>query len=381
MYLISKNECSGCHACFNICPKNCISMETDKDGFLQPKINNAECIECSLCRKVCPIINQHEKNPIGTAYACINKDKIIREESSSGGIFTLIAEWILKKDGVVFGAAFDRFFNVRHIAVTDIRDLSLLRGSKYVQSTIGTTYSEAKLLLEQGKYVLFTGTPCQIAGLNSYLRKDYDNLMTLDIICHGVPSPKVWKNYIEYLKKKFSSNVRKCFFRNKETGWKQFSVSMEFENDARYNQIFQKDLYMQSFLRNLCLRESCYNCHSKGLERESDITLGDYWGIENIHKEMFDDKGVSLVIVNSNKGQKIFDEISDKMTITKTNLKEAVQYNSAANRSVAYNKSRKKFLRNLGKIDFEKNVIICSKAKFSRRVINKIKRIVNLIKI
>lgn len=376
MQLVSKKECSGCHACFNICPKNCISMETDQYGFLQPIIINDECIECSLCRSVCPIINQHKKNPKGRAYACINNNDRIREESSSGGIFTLIAEWVLGKNGVVFGSAFDEDFNVKHIAVTDINELSLLRGSKYVQSTIGATYTDAKKFLDQGRYVLFTGTPCQIAGLNSYLKKEYDNLITLDIICHGVPSPKVWKNYIAYLEKKFSTNIKKCFFRNKETGWKQFSVLMEFENDKRYQQTFPKDLYMQSFLKNLCLRESCYNCHSKGLERESDITLGDYWGIENVHAEMFDNKGISLVIVNSNKGQNIFNDISDKMTISRTDLNEAVQYNSAAYASVKYNKNRKKFLRNCEKIDFEKNVTICSKTKISKRVINKIKRMV-----
>ena len=215
----NKTECMGCHACFNKCPKQAIEMVEDEKGFKYPKVNKEKCIECGLCEKVCPIINNRKILNEPKAYAIINKKDEIREKSSSGGIFTLLAEYVIKNGGVVFGAAFDENWNVKHYYVEDIQDINIFRGSKYMQSIIGNTYKQAEEFLKDDRIVLFTGTPCQIEGLKAYLGKEYDKLYTQDIICHGVPSPKVHNIYLEYLKKKFKANkIENISHRDKEVG-------------------------------------------------------------------------------------------------------------------------------------------------------------------
>ena len=232
-----KSRCSGCHACSNACPKNCIQMTSDEEGFWYPQVDKEKCINCGLCEKVCPIIHkwQPDDSRTTTAMAAINLNEEIRLKSSSGGIFTLIAEEIIKQGGVVFGAALtDDFRSVHHIYVDNTDDLEKLRGSKYVQSKIGDTYKQAKDYLDSGRKVLFTGTPCQIGGLYSYLRTPYENLFTQDIICHGVPSPMVWEKYIEGHERKASSKTNIVTFRNKANGWKAYSVFIGFDNYKEY---------------------------------------------------------------------------------------------------------------------------------------------------
>ena len=197
-----KEDCTGCHSCYNVCPKKCIDMKFDEEGFLYPSIDSSKCVECGLCEKVCPIIHTIEIENEPIAVGCYNKDEKIRMDSSSGGIFTLLSELVIQYGGVVFGAEFDENYNVRHSYVDNIEDLYKFRGSKYVQSTIGNSYYNAKQFLEQGRQVLFSGTPCQITGLKRYLQKDYDNLICQDIVCHGVPSTNVWEHY-----KKFIANT------------------------------------------------------------------------------------------------------------------------------------------------------------------------------
>ncbi|MBO5852165.1 MAG: Coenzyme F420 hydrogenase/dehydrogenase, beta subunit C-terminal domain, partial [Clostridia bacterium] len=224
MQIVDKSLCSGCSACLHICPKNSISMEPDKNGFLRPVIDETKCTNCGLCKKTCPVLNkkeQQEKNV--QAYAVINKDEGVRKDSSSGGVFTQIAKYVLSKNGVVFGALFDENFKVKHAYIESENDLIKLQKSKYVQSEIGVTYKEAKNFLDQGRFVLFTGTPCQIGGLQAYLKKPYDNLITQDFICHGVPSPKVWKKYID--KKKKVGNIKEVSFKDKRTGWNKYSIT------------------------------------------------------------------------------------------------------------------------------------------------------------
>ena len=222
--IINKINCTGCHACFSVCPQRCISMNMDEEGFVYPKVNLNNCIQCRSCIDVCPIVNRPILSNKPTAYACINKDDVIRLESSSGGVFTLVAEQIVENDGVVFGVGFDENFNVIHHYVENKEGLGRFRGSKYVQSKIGDTFKQAKDLLEQGRKVLFTGTPCQISGLNSYLGKDYDNLFCMDNICHGVPSPKVWENYVSFREDKACSQTKKIAFRCKDEGWKRIYI-------------------------------------------------------------------------------------------------------------------------------------------------------------
>ena len=353
--ITNKQNCSGCHACSNICPVGCISMLTDNEGFVYPKVDTEKCINCNKCIKVCNIINPIISTNTPQAYACYNKNEDIRQNSSSGGIFTLIAEYVLDLNGVVFGAAFDNDFSVRHIEITEKHQLSKLRGSKYVQSIIGDTYKCAKKYLDLGRLVLFTGTPCQIDGLIKFLNgKTYNNLFTQDIICHGVPSPKVWNSYIKYFESKCDKEIKNIYFRNKDNGWKNFNVKIEFENNKSHIRDFKKDYFMKGFLSNLYLRPSCYNCHSKSLNRNSDITLADFWGIDNILPDMNDNKGTSLIFINTEKGRYLFNNISEKLKFCDVDYREAVKYNSAAHTSVYKPKHRDKVVKKINSKNFEK---------------------------
>ena len=272
----NKEKCSGCHACYSVCPTKAIEMVKDEKGFKYPVIDQPKCVNCHLCEKTCPIINKKIVDNEPKAYSCYNKNNEVRSKSSSGGIFTLIASKILEKNGVVFGASFNNKFMVEHIYVEKEEELYKIRGSKYLQSIIGDSYKQAKKFLEEGRYVLFTGTPCQIEGLLSYLNKDYENLITQDIICHGVPSPKVWNKYLEYREKEDGEIPLEINFRSKENGWKNYNLKFRY-NGHEYKNNQNTDKYMQAFLKNVSLRESCYNCSFKKINRLSDITLADFW--------------------------------------------------------------------------------------------------------
>ena len=236
-------------------------------------------------------------------------------------------------------------------------ELEKMRGSKYVQSEIGITFRQAKDFLEQGRQVLFSGTPCQIAGLYSFWGGvNNHNLFTVDIICHGVPSPAVWHEYIAYREKSAGERIKKIAFRRKDEGWKLFSLSFLFQSNKEYIQTFNKDLYMKAFLKNICLRPSCYSCKFKTLNRQSDITLADFWGVQNIMPEMDDDKGTSLVLVNSSKGQDIFEKIKNEMKYKEVDIGRAVIYNTSAVKSVEYNPKRERFFMDLEKLSFDKLV-------------------------
>ena len=273
----SKEDCCGCYACYNICPKQCITMKTDNEGFWYPKIDKNKCINCNLCEKVCPIINPVKRvDSKKIAYASMNKDEQVRMKSSSGGIFSILAEYIIKNNGVVYGAGFDEDFNIKHKRILYSTDLDLLRGSKYVQSSIGDIYKQVKNDLENNNPVLFTGTPCQVEGLRSYLRKEYVNLITMDFICHGVPSPLVWEKYLKKMKKSKQENIKNIYFRNKDIGWKLFSLKIIFDKRI-YSNDLNNDLFMKGFLQDVYLRPSCYNCKFKKINRISDITVADFF--------------------------------------------------------------------------------------------------------
>ena len=354
--LKNKKDCMGCHACANICPKDCIFMEVDEEGFLYPTVDYSLCIRCERCINVCPIINKVEVDNNPVAYSCINNDEIIRLDSSSGGVFTLVAEHILDKGGMVFGASFNDEFEVSHMFVETKEELWKLRGSKYVQSKVGDSYKQVKKFLNLGRKVLFTGTPCQIAGLKNFLGKSYNNLFTIDIICHGVPSPDVWRKYIEFREAEAGSPTRRIAFRLKNEGWKLYSVSFLFNNDTEYRQNLRNDLYMRAFLRDVCLRLSCYDCKFKGINRQSDITLADFWGIQNMLPEMDDDKGTSLIFINSETGQALFNEIKDRMSYQEVDMQESIKYNSAAIKSSLYNPKRNGFMAEKETLPFDRLV-------------------------
>lgn len=298
--LAEKAGCCGCSACVQICPKHCISMVEDNEGFLYPEVDEAACIDCGRCEKTCPALDSAKQSAAPKAYAAKANDEKIRLSSSSGGVFTLIAERVLDEDGVVFGCAFNDRWEAGHIFVEDKKALAKLRGSKYIQSRIGDTFSEAEKFLRNGRKVLFSGAPCQIAGLKKYLGKDYENLVTVEVICHGVPSPAVWRKYIE----ENFPGAQEVSFRDKECGWKQFHFEV---NGGEHSECFAENEYMRLFLDNVILRPSCHSCKFKSGGSGSDITLGDFWGIENVLPDFDDDKGCSVVLVNSEKGEKVLE--------------------------------------------------------------------------
>lgn len=355
-----KKQCSGCGACAQICPKRCIVMQVDAEGFEYPVADSSVCANCNLCNKICPVQNSKcGNNDVLSAYAAYAKQDEIRMQSSSGGLFTLLANEILEHDGVVFGAAFDDSFLVHHIAIQNKNELEKLRGSKYLQSRVENTFDEAKRYLDSGRYVLYTGTACQIAGLMSFLQKEYGNLYTADVLCHGVPSPKVWQRYLLYQEKTHNAAVQRTFFRHKKYGWKTYAVEFLFSNSTAYENIFSKDSFMQMFLQNICLRPSCYACRFKSLARPSDITIGDCWGIENYMPEMDDDKGTSIVLVHSVKGQEFFDAINSKMVYCKAETDKLLPPTADSRKSVPMHPRRKVFFKKLARgVNIEKLALL-----------------------
>lgn len=356
-----KHNCCGCSACSSICPKHCITMQADNEGFLYPKVNEADCIDCGLCEKVCHELHPFEERKPQKVYAAINKDEEVRLKSSSGGIFHLLAEKTIAEGGVVFGARFDEQWQVVIDYAETMDGVRAFMGSKYVQARMDTAYADAKRFLKEGRKVLFSGTPCQIAGLNHYLRKPHDNLLTVDIICHGTPSPKVWDRYLDEVVTAGRKAIHDVQFRNKRNGWKAFNFTMAYDKDEQAVSLFshhQQNHYMRAFLRDMILRPSCYQCQAKSGRSYSDITIADFWGINTEMPEMDDDKGTGLVLVNTEKGQSALDW-------TKTNHKEttaetAVRHNPAYFRSVVPHPKREAFFAQLDEADSVNALIIDS---------------------
>ena len=326
-------------ACSSICPVGAISVQEDKEGFLFPAVDKEKCTNCGLCKSVCPILNSKFHEKPATCFAVMASDEI-RMKSSSGGVFTVVAEHILAQGGYVCGAAFDENWNVRHIIVDNVKDLDKLRGSKYVQSFIGNIYKDIKVLLENGKTVLFTGTPCQVAGIINFLGREYPNLLTIDIVCHGVPNNSLWK---QYLHENFRiDKINKINFRDKELGWNCLNLTATTSDDKIVRQDFM-DLYAQ----NICLRNSCSFCNFARPERTSDITMGDFWGVEVLKPELYDPKGISLLLINSNKGKFCLNAISNKFTHLEELPIETAKYNTPLFKEFEPNVYRTLFFKKL----------------------------------
>lgn len=331
-----KEDCAGCWACVQRCPKRCISMHEDNEGFLYPTADAALCIDCGLCEKVCPVINQAEKREPKAAYAATNREDAIRLKSSSGGIFSALSEEVVRQGGVVFGARFDKQWEVVHDWADTSEKLTPFRCSKYVQSRIGDSYVQAEKFLKEGRTVLFSGTPCQIAGLRLFLRKTYENLLLVDIICHGVPSPGVWRDYLNAELKhrcgfESTSAITSISFRDKSTGWKSYSFTYTVKTpsggELRVSEPGSRNTFMRGFLMDLYLRPSCDACPAKHLKSGSDLTLGDYWGLEQTHPELDDNKGMCALMVNTGKGARWVAEISGTMQLTSTPFSDIARYN------------------------------------------------------
>lgn len=314
-----KHNCCGCGACVNICPKECIEMKEDQEGFLYPIVDKNLCINCDICKKKCPVLNQKKEIEFEQdGYIVQIKDEIIRRESTSGGAFTAIAKYVIRNDGVVFGAAYNNKLEVYHTYVEKDDDLKKFRNSKYVQSIIGNSYKEAKIFLEKGRIVCFSGTPCQIEGLISYLGKEYYNLITVDVVCHGVPSPLVWRKYLELQHKKYGKDIKNILFRDKHYGYKYSTMTIkDFSDKDVYNMGVESDIMLRAFFSEICERPICHECMFKKRYRISDFTIWDCFSVAEFNKEMDDDKGTTKVLIHTVNGRKIFENIKDELRYLK----------------------------------------------------------------
>lgn len=340
-----KKDCCGCHACVTICARNCITMQLDDEGFLYPVVNKDTCTDCGLCERVCPFLNQRESRRPLKVYAAKNKNEEILMKSSSGGIFSLLAEAVINEGGFVFGAKFDKEWNVVHDWTNNIEGITPFRGSKYVQSTIGNTYQEAKNFLNQGKKVLFSGTPCQIAGLKNFLRKEYDNLLTLDMVCHGVPSPLIWRQYLEHKRKQIggkNSVITDISFRDKKQSWQKYSLRLSI-NDTIFYERASVNSYLVGFGKDLYLRTSCHYCSVRGGRSHSDITIGDFWGIQNYYSDISINQGVSLVFLNSHKALEVYNTIRPYLQDIESSYEKGLKSNPSIERSSVLTPYRNKF--------------------------------------
>lgn len=306
--------CTGCAACANICPKNCILMRADEEGFLYPEIDEEKCVNCNVCEKVCPINYPPEDCSVKEGYvARYNKNDVVKD-STSGGMCTAFADYVFGEGGIVYGAGYDKDMKVTHMAAYSNVDIKNLRGSKYVQSNINNSYKKIKASLEKGKIVCFFGTPCQVAGLKKFLKKEYDNLITVDLVCHGVSSPKLFEQYTDYLKNKYHSNIKDIRFRNKTYGYHSGTMKIEFESGRTYYGSARVDYMLKAYFSGACSRYSCYQCSYKKEERCSDFTIFDSWHIEKlVDGQKDDDKGYTNIFVHTDKGVRIFREISNKL--------------------------------------------------------------------
>ena len=327
-----KEDCCGCTACKSICPTQAITMKVDEEGFLYPEIDLKLCVECGLCIKVCAFQNGYDTSNTfdrPEVYALKHKSDEVRKNSSSGGAFTAISDYILSKAGIIYGDTYNEEFRVTHQRAEKAKGRNKFRGSKYVQSDLKEVFNQINENLKNNRYVLFTGTGCQIAGLNSYLgqlKVDTENLLTVDIVCHGTPSPRIFADYISYLEKKNRSKIKQYYFRSKVNGWGH-TEEVVFESGKHDHTSLLSQTHKKLFYSDLCLRPSCYHCKFSNLHRPSDIMIGDFWGIEKSLPELDDDKGVSLVFINTTKGQEIFEKIKEKIDFVQSNTKDCLQHN------------------------------------------------------
>jgi NAD-dependent dihydropyrimidine dehydrogenase PreA subunit len=344
--LCAPEECTGCAACAAVCPQACIAMFSDPEGFLAPTIDMDHCSQCGCCTRTCPIIAKNTFTATNSAiphtggfpyvYASWHLDAAVRKNSSSGGVFSALAETVLVHGGTVIGAAYDKHLAVRHIVVNSPDELPTLRGSKYVQSEISpAVFHSIKQLLDADRHVFFTGTPCQVAGLRAFLKHKYANLLACDFLCHGVPSPAFFKKYIteSSMKDDIIANV---LFRDKCTGWTSFSVSQHTVSGKTLIRNMHDDPYMEAFLRNYSLRRCCYFCKFSGQRREGDITIADFWEVSNRHPEYDrDDKGTSLVLINTTSGAKWFDASRHFLFVGLSDIETAMVGNSTLRGSIS----------------------------------------------
>lgn len=355
-----KENCCACGACYNICPKNAIKMVVDEYGFKYPKIDYTKCISCGACKRVCAFQNIIEKNEPLQVVAAARKDENKIMKSASGGIFAVFAEYFLSIGGIVYGAALVKENNTlvpKHIGIDDLKDLPKLLGSKYVQSDIGNVYKEIRTLLNNKKQILFSGTPCQVAGLKAFLGKKYENLFAIDIICHGVPNAEFFKGYLEILEKKFNGEILEFKFRDKKDGWGPYILSADIlkqnklQRERKYIYL-DESTYANMFLYTDILRLNCYKCKYTNKHRTGDITIGDYWGIEKEHPELLKvngglldtKKGISAIIINTEKGKSEIERLGQDIVYFDTTYEKVASANTQLREPSKYGKYRDKIM-------------------------------------
>lgn len=352
--LVDKTKCTGCTACASACPEQCITMKTDEEGFVYPIVNDSQCIYCGNCKRVCPVEKQLGNPAPLYALGVIAKENNIRKKSSSGGVFYYLASQVLEQGGVVYGAAFqNRYMSVAHECIVHRGNIRKLMGSKYLQSDLDTIFITIKKQLEEGTTILFSGTPCQVSGLKSFLGKDYNNLVCVSVICHGVPSPLLWKKYVKHYLSKHHYPLTYCNFRSKKNGWRRFGIKMRTGQEKATFVSAQRDPYMRLFLKNMSLRPSCYQCHAKNNRCKADIVIGDFWGVEKQLPELADDKGTSLVLVYSAKGDILINSISNRFVCKKVSPENALLGNRAFSCSVTEPILREELFSDMKNMGFE----------------------------
>lgn len=325
--ITDKAKCCGCSGCVNACPRNCITMQADNEGFVYPEVDASECINCNICEQVCPIINRDLGKKVNEKAYLVNiKDERIREESTAGGAFSAIALCSLNHGGVVFGATLGDDYSVYHTYVEKPEDLGKFRSSKYVQSEIGTCFSKAKEFLDLGREVCFSGTPCQIEGLQRFLRKDYPNLVTVDLVCRAVPSPMVWKKYIQYQERKHQNCIERVRFRDKCYGYKYSTMSLYMKPGCKqkdYHKGIEFDVWLRAFFSGICVRPSCYQCKFKKRYRTSDFTIWDCFSVGRYSKRLDDDKGTTRLIARSDKASNMFEKFKKNINFEEIDIESA----------------------------------------------------------
>lgn len=352
------SDCCGCNACGDICGRHAITFKTDAEGFWYPEVDNQRCTNCGLCENVCPMLHKPDftqRYDEPNVFAAYTNDEEIRLDSTSGGIYSMLAKEKLDKHEYIGGAVFNKDLTCSQVVTSDVSRLAEIRSSKYLQSSSVGIYKEIRSLLRQGKEVLYCACPCQINALYKFLGKDYDNLTTCDFICRGVNSPKVFMKYLDMLQRQYGSKAMKVKFKNKKWGWHNFSLRVEFEDGQEYCKDRWHDLYFMGYLLSgNFARPSCYQCRFKGFPQQSDIKLADFWGIENIDPSMDQDKGTSLVMVNSDKGQRLFDAIKESISWKQFTMADARAGNPAIDSSLeAVKPDREAFFQDLDTMNFE----------------------------
>ena len=340
--IADKSKCVGCGNCVHVCPKQCIQIQIDNEGFMYPITNASICIDCGKCHQVCPIeVSINTDIEISKIIAANHKNDKIRMSSSSGGAFYEFAKYGLEKQGIIWGATFTTSYYVEHIAIETLKDLSRLQKSKYLQSDITKAFPTIKQQLNEGKFVIVSGTPCQIKALNLYIKKIPENLLTIEVVCHGTPSPLIFKKYMSEI------NATHMDFRNKEKGWDNYEVELTYTNGTKKKEKANENLYMKGFLKNFYLRPSCAACPAKSFKSHADITLGDFWGINSFIPNLYDNKGTSLIMLHTSKAINIWNKISSNYKYEYATLEQATAHNPCIIKDVSIPIKRNTFFEEI----------------------------------